>query len=50
MTKNIDQADRECLFTHKDRSGQWQECRKEKNAITKTIERYAAEIKMLAGN
>ena len=48
MTENSDQADRECLFTHKDRSGQWQGCWKEKNPITKTIERYAKELDMLA--
>ena len=46
MTENIDQADRECLFTHKDRSGQWVGRWKEKNPITKTIERYALERHM----
>ena len=50
MTENSVQADRECLSTHKDISGQWVGRSKEKNWLTKTIERYEEEIKMLAGN
>ena len=50
MTQKLDEANRVCTFTHKDRYGNWVEHEKEKNPITKTIERYAEELKMFAGN